>query len=381
MTTDLTQTPAGEPAATGNPGSGPAPARTTHPAAPDFPGSDSAAATPGTGPAADAAAGHDGTPARSGDSLLFATADRDVFAATNPDAFEATDSLFVADSLANPRLVDSLLCADSLAAADFARFGTALPERPDFRPATVTEVFGASTVAVAPAPVFHDEPLRPLTGNAFFQGAVLLLAAAYAILLYRHMADVRLVLSRPFRNRASVERLAEEPGSNSLTRFLKISDLIGLGFIGIAATRFAEMLPAPDDLPVLPLPTAPSVTLAFALLWVAVTTFQLLVLRTAGALTLTQRFVAQLRLLKRIYFALTVILAVPPFLLFALTPPGTGNTWLYASLAASAVTALLYFRESRRLFLAKKIPFLHWFLYLCSVEIFPFSLLWLIAAR
>lgn len=295
----------------------------------------------------------------------------------------ASDSTLgaAAEAPNNPFFADSLYCADSLAMAEFARCGAEQPEMPDYRTATAQEVFGPSTLAVVPEPSFHSEPYRPLTDNVFFQGAVLLLAAAYAILLYRHMTDVRLLLGRPFRNRASIERLAEEPGSNSLTRFLKISDLIGLGFIGIAATKFAEMFLAPEVFPALPLPTAPSVTLAFALLWVAVTTFQVLVLRAAGALTLTQRFIAQLRLLKRTYFALSVILAVPPFLLFALAPPDAGNIWLCVSLAGSAITALLYFRESRHLFLAKKIPFLHWFLYLCTVEIFPFSLLWLIAAR
>jgi hypothetical protein len=295
----------------------------------------------------------------------------------------ASDSTLSAAAEApdNPFFADSLHFADSLAIAGFARFGLPAPEAPEYRPASVREVFGASTVAVAPAPSYHEEPFLPLTGNAFFQSTVLLLAAAYAILLYRHMADVRLLLSRLIHNRVSGERLAEEPGSNSLTRFLKIADFIGLGFIGVAATKFADMFLAHETFPVLPVPNAPSVMLVFALLWIAVATFQLLVLRTAGLLTLTQRFVAQLRLLKRIYCALIVLLAVPPFLLFALTPPGTGDAWLYASLAASAVTALLYFRESRHLFLAKKIPFLHWFLYLCAVEIFPFSLLWLIAAR
>lgn len=295
----------------------------------------------------------------------------------------ASDSTLSAAAEApdNPFFADSLHFADSLAIAGFARFGLPAPETPEYRPASAREVFGASTVAVATAPSYHEEPFLPLTGNAFFQSTVLLLAAAYAILLYRHMADVRLLLSRLIHNRVSGERLAEEPGSNSLTRFLKIADFIGLGFIGVAATKFADMFLAHETFPVLPVPNAPSVMLVFALLWIAVATFQLLVLRTAGLLTLTQRFVAQLRLLKRIYCALIVLLAVPPFLLFALTPPGTGNAWLYASLAASAVTALLYFRESRHLFLAKKIPFLHWFLYLCAVEIFPFSLLWLIAAR
>lgn len=292
----------------------------------------------------------------------------------------ASDSAALAagDSTGLFILPDSLAGADSLA---LGALDTLPPPVPDFRPALAHEVFGSASVAVVSVPARHEEPVMPLTGNPFFQSAVLLLAAAYAILLYRHMTDVRMLLFRVFHNRASGERLADEPGSSGLARFLKITDIIGLCFIGVAATKFADTLVAPDAFPTLPLPLTLSVSLVFALLWLAIAAFQTLLLRIAGMLTITRPFIAQLQLLKRTYFAITVIVATPPFLLFALTPPDEGFVWFCASLALSAVTALLYLRESRQLFLAKKIPFLHWFLYLCAVEIFPFSFLWLIAVR
>lgn len=294
--------------------------------------------------------------------------------------FGEADSLrFGVDSLR----CDSLLrdCPDSLLFAGFGAADTLPAPAPLFRPATPKEVFGPATIAVVPVPSFHSELPRPLTGNSVYEGLVLLLAAAYAILFYRHISDIRLLFSRISHDRASGERLAEEPGSTSLSRFLKVSNIIGLLFIGIAAAKYAEALADPGLLPELPFEAAAGVPLLFALVWVLVALFQSLVLRSVGIVTLSQRFINRVWLLKRSYFALAAIVATPPLLLFALCPPYSGRGWFLVILGELAVTALLYLRESLHLFLSKKIPFLHWFLYLCAVEIFPFSLLILIAAR
>ncbi|WP_276656278.1 hypothetical protein [Alistipes sp.] len=53
-----------------------------------------------------------------------------------------------------------------------------------------------------------------LTENPVFQGFVLLLAATYAMLLYRNLEDVRLLLTRVSRDRATGERLTEDPGGS-----------------------------------------------------------------------------------------------------------------------------------------------------------------------
>ena len=201
------------------------------------------------------------------------------------------------------------------------------------------------------------------------------------MLLYRHINDVRLLFYRISHDRTSGERLLEESGGNNLVRFLKIATVIGLLFIGIAAAKYAETLLPADALPELPAEVSGSVSLLFAAAWIAVVLFQSLLLAAAGALTLSRSFIGQLRMLKRTYFALAVIVSTPPLLLFALCPPDTGRAWFYVLLAESAITAILYVRETLHLFLSKKIPILHWFLYLCGVEIFPFSLLWLLAVR
>lgn len=285
-----------------------------------------------------------------------------------------------ADSPAMPSGADSLAGGDSLLMAlPAADSLAAAPEL--YRRAAVREVFGGTTIVVAPTPVFYEEPVRPFTGNPVFEGLVLLLAAVYAILLYRHKSDVQLLLYRISHDRASSERLMEDPGGHTLTRFLKISAAIGLLFIGVAMTRIAETFFADAALPTLPDHAEMGAALLFAAIWMAVTAYQAVVLKTVTTVTLTRPFMTQLWLLKRTYFALAVVAATPPLLLLALCPPQTGTLWLGIILLESAVTAVLYVRETLHLFIAKKIPILHWFLYLCAVEIFPFSLLWLIAVR
>lgn len=98
-------------------------------------------------------------------------------------------------------------------------------------------------------------------------------------------------------------------------------------------------------------------------------------------MTVSQPFVSQLMLLRRTYFALAVIVTSPALLLFALCPRGTGNVWFTVITIELAMTAFLYLKESLNLFISKKISILHWFLYLCAVEIFPVSLLWLSLVR
>ena len=63
------------------------------------------------------------------------------------------------------------------------------------------------------------------------------------------------------------------------------------------------------------------------------------------------------------------------FVLTRITPTDRGILILGGALL------LLYLKESLMLFLSKKISILHWFLYLCAVEIFPVSFVWLSLTR
>ena len=126
-----------------------------------------------------------------------------------------------------------------------------------------------------------------------------------------------------------------------------------------------------------------------ALLWtllllgalLVVVLYQVLVTAAIGALTFSQHLIEQLWMVKRLLFAFMTLLCMPTLLLFLPTPASKGTVWLWVILIELVISLILYLHETRALFISKKISKLHWILYLCTVEIFPFSLLWLLAER
>ena len=100
-----------------------------------------------------------------------------------------------------------------------------------------------------------------------------------------------------------------------------------------------------------------------------------------GALTFNGALVERLWLVKRSLSALAMLLATPPLLLVLLMPVGANRLCFWMIIGVLLVSAVLWLRETLTLFLAKKISILHWFLYLCIVEMFPLSLCILLAER
>ena len=341
---------------------------------------DSVAGTAGGAVAGSAAAPAAGRPA----VRPAASAVRPAAFAVRPAADSTSSASLVPAPAGSAAAVASAPARDTL-----APFGGALCPDPAADPAAdaraawrtvdAAELYGAQSAAVA-APGPRAGERASLVRNAAFEGAVLLLAGLYVMLLYRHLGDVRSLLSLISRDTASVERLAEDPGRSGFGRFLRVAAAIGLLFAGIAVVKGADELVPPHRAAALaPMAVAALPGLA-TLLCALVAGFRIAALRIAGAVTRTQPFVGQLLLVGRIYFALAVLFAVPLVTLYALCPRGGGSLWLCLAAGALAVTSMLYLRESLHLFIGKKISILHWFLYLCAVEIFPVSFVWLLLA-
>ena len=268
--------------------------------------------------------------------------------------------------------------ADTLFFADSRTAEAAAPSV--WRDTTSTALFGEASVTVKPLRELPAQPVS-LTDNAVFQGFVLLLAATYAMLLYRNLGDIRTLLGRISRDTATGERLSEDPGGSGYSRFLHIATTIGMLFMGIAAVKCGDMLIPGQSMNAIPHGAVLLLSLLATLAWMGVAVYQAAVVRLAGAITLTQPFISQLVLLKRTYFSLSVIVTSPALLLFALCPRGTGGVWFCVVAIELIAVAALYLRETLNLFLSKKVSILHWILYLCTVEVFPISLLWLLVTR
>ena len=168
-------------------------------------------------------------------------------AAPTASAPDSTAFAGIADSIPAPAADSIRLAADSigLAPADtlfFADFRTAETETPSvWRDTTAAALFGEASVTVQP-PRMQTAPPASLTENAAFRSLVLLLAAIYAMLLYRNLGDVRTLLDRISRDTATGQRLSEEPGGSGFSRFLNIATTIGMLFMGVMAVKYGDSL-------------------------------------------------------------------------------------------------------------------------------------------
>lgn len=255
------------------------------------------------------------------------------------------------------------------------------PAQAPYREVSAPTIFGPQSTLVRADSDNLTE--RPLTDNALFQGFVLLLAVTYVLLLYHNMLDIRTLLSRVFHGSSagSDERRFEDMGSSRYARFMRTTSTIGILFIGILVVKYSRSFIDAFPLEQLSFAAEFVASLAVSVVVLLVIEFQGTLLRLVGALTLTQPLLTQLRQLRKLYFSTAVVLVSPALLLLTLSPAYTSALWFSLIAVASTVTLFLYLRETLTLFLAKKVSIVHWILYLCSIELFPVSLLWQLAVR
>lgn len=310
----------------------------------------------------------------------------DSLAAAMPDSLRMeadslTGSLAGADTLWESPL-GAFMPGDSLYA-----HATTLHYLPDgtplegYRTVGAGEFFGQQSLLAAPRPVAQQQPR--LTDELPFQGLVLLLTLLFGLLLYRNPGDMRALVGRVAFERRDSERTSDESGNAGFTRFLNIALALGFLLAGVTAVRLCDRPDIAQELLSMGNGSTLSLLLALGvgLLFLLVYLYGILLLRAVGGVTLTSGFTTQLIRIKRGYAALGAIILAPVILLFALSPLGSDTIWAGLLTAGWLITFLLYLRETFALFISKKVSILHWILYLCAVEIFPVTLLWLLVVR
>lgn len=310
----------------------------------------------------------------------------DSLAAAMPDSLRMeadslTGSLAGADTLWESPL-GAFMPGDSLYA-----HATTLHYLPDgtplegYRTVGAGEFFGQQSLLAAPRPAAQQQPR--LTDELPFQGLVLLLTLLFGLLLYRNPGDMRALVGRVAFERRDSERTSDESGNAGFTRFLNIALALGFLLAGVTAVRLCDRPDIAQELLSMGNGSTLSLLLALGvgLLFLLVYLYDILLLRAVGGVTLTSGFTTQLIRIKRGYAALGAIILAPVILLFALSPLGSDTIWAGLLTAGWLITFLLYLRETFALFISKKVSILHWILYLCAVEIFPVTLLWLLVVR
>lgn len=279
-----------------------------------------------------------------------------------------------ADTLAAAAEADTLLRPNALQAieqlADMpVQTADTLAAAEPFDPVlTAEQAFGAASELVA-GTVAGTPFTEALTDHPLFQGIVLLLAVAYMLMICAHFHDIVGLFSRHHS-----DYVREGGGAIGTDGSAQTAAVIGLLMTAVLAVRFAEGVPGAGYGTMGLLMTA--LLAVFGILF-----FQCGALHLIGRITLSTDLTQALVHFKVLFFGLITVAAMPTALLLALCPPGEGRFWLYATLLLAGTVAILFLKESFTLFLAKKVSILHWILYLCAVECFPISLVWLLATR
>ena len=202
----------------------------------------------------------------------------------------------------------------------------------------------------------------------------------YLFCVYRYFDDMSALFYSVFRRNVILsEKVGERRRSEIFYGFLGKIFLLGVAFIGLLSLSWVATGRG-ADLGVeqsLALYAAPLSIGIFLVVIIA----QGLLLTTIGVVTRSLSMVTALFRIRLIYFVLGVVMAAPIFLTAMIGRGDSSAVWMNLGLAMVAATLLLYARESIELFISKKVSILHWILYLCAVEILPFTLVWQIIVR
>lgn len=288
-----------------------------------------------------------------GDSLSIAG---DSLSLTGDSVFVAGDSLSGAADTVSLSLAADTLSAGAAGAAD-----------------------GHVAAVVAAVTDGNAATLAEMAGDVVQNLLVAVVVFLYFFCLYRYFDDVRALFGSVFRRSvAPSERMLERRRSEIFYGFLGKLFLIGTCTLGAIASLWADRTVAWEAVG----PYA-RVALPFAAMaaFVAVVAVQYAMLAVAGGITRSWSMMAVLLRIRLIYFVLATVIVLPPVLMWQMNGGAGGEVWLRVACLAAAVAVVMYVRESVTLFNSKKISILHWILYLCIVEIMPFTLLWQIVVR
>ncbi len=201
---------------------------------------------------------------------------------------------------------------------------------------------------------------------------VVVLLFLYIRSLYRYFDDIATLFGSVFgRSTTPTGCTGERRRSDIFYGSLGKLFMLGAGFVGLLAGIVclrAEIAMAADVQLFMPF-----VAMALFLL---VVTLQYGMLSVVGAVTRSTAEVASLMHIRLVYFVLATVMVAPVMLMALMGSAAAYDLWFKVATVGAGVVVILFIRESIKFFIHKKVSILHWFLYLCTVEILPFSLLW-----
>ena len=216
-----------------------------------------------------------------------------------------------------------------------------------------------------------------LCGTTLFHAVTVLLLVCYMTVMYRNPEILQSLREHIFSPSAADERHSGDNRSDPLRGFSWGVFLLGVLFFCTAVVRLADTVATVDVTAAVRMTAIPTAAALFA----ALAAYQYSVLTLTGAVTVSLPFTNALNRIKSLYFHLAAVVLTPVLLLWALMPAAEGRNAGIIMAAMSLCIVLAFLRETFLLFLSKKLSIYHWFLYLCTVEAFPVSLVCLVAAK
>ena len=246
------------------------------------------------------------------------------------------------------------------------------------REVSAEEMFGAQSRIVEV--VDRAEPMQTLVGDWLFQLLSVVLLFAVVLFIARHRRRVSNMLVRLLKGHLP-DDYASGRRDEVLTRtFLHTSSFIGIMLLTLFCVKYAPMW-MPESL--IPSEGWMSTVAALYVLVgvVAIALFEYALLWVVGKVTRGEEVVGAILYMKRSGFSLAAIALSPIFLMGVLSSENLTGSWNIVLFVECSILVLLFIKETRALFIEKKIPIFHWILYLCTVEAFPLSLIWALIVR
>ena len=212
--------------------------------------------------------------------------------------------------------------------------------------------------------------------NLFVFGVLI----GYMFCVYRYYDDVVALFSSVFSRRViSADRVGERRRSEIFYGFLGKLFLLGAAFVGVLAMlsivgEHTMQVGLTQDVMM-------AVPLIAVAVFLAVIVFQYIELLIVGVVIRSLPEVFAIMRLRLTYFVFFTVIAAPILLISQMGQAESYEVWGSLGLVATFLSLMLYLRESLQFFISKKISILHWFLYLCTVEILPLTLLWQLVVR
>lgn len=212
--------------------------------------------------------------------------------------------------------------------------------------------------------------------NLFVFGVLI----GYMFCVYRYYDDVVALFSSVFsRSVISADRVGERRRSEIFYGFLGKLFLLGAAFVGVLAMlsivgEHTMQVGLTQDVMM-------AVPLIAVAVFLVVIVFQYIELLIVGVVIRSLPEVFAIMRLRLTYFVFFTVIAAPILLISQMGQAESYEVWGSLGLVATFLSLMLYLRESLQFFISKKISILHWFLYLCTVEILPLTLLWQLVVR